>query len=117
MNFAAAPKPYSDLPADWRSPLPREDAPPESQGAREEEEEESREDQQQAEERSAAAAKVVQEAKQVTPSDAIGKKRSARRAEAPPGVEGLQTENQRRRALPLSQLKRVKPKRRYVVFA
>lgn len=35
---------------------------------------------------------------------------AARIAQSPPGIEGLQTENQRRRALPLSKLKRIKPK-------
>lgn len=58
------------------------------------------------------AAEVLQEATRVSASSSMGKKRSARIAEAPPGLEALQTENQRRRALPLSQLKRVKPKRR-----
>lgn len=59
------------------------------------------------------AAEVLQEATRVTPSIA-GKKRQMRMAEAPPGVESLQTENQRRRALPLSKLKRAKPKKRYI---
>ena len=58
------------------------------------------------------AAEVLQEATRVSASSGVGKKRSARIAEAPPGLEALQTENQRRRALPLSQLKRIKPKRR-----
>lgn len=56
------------------------------------------------------AAEVLQEATRVTPSN-VGK-RLQRMAEAPPGVESLQTENQRRRALPLSKLKRAKPKKR-----
>lgn len=58
------------------------------------------------------AAEVLQSTTRVSASSAVGKKRSARIAEAPPGLEALQTENQRRRALPLSQLKRIKPKRR-----
>lgn len=61
------------------------------------------------------AAEVLQEATRVTPSNAGGGMRLKQRmAEAPPGVESLQTENQRRRALPLSKLKRAKPKKRCV---
>lgn len=52
-------------------------------------------------------AEVLQEATRVTP-----KRLQGRMAQAPPGLESLQTENQRRRALPLSKLKRVKPKKR-----
>lgn len=57
------------------------------------------------------AAEALQEATRVTPSS-VGMKRQQRMAEAPPGVESLQTENQRRRTLPLSKLKRAKPKKR-----
>lgn len=58
-------------------------------------------------------AEVLQQATRVTASSTAGSRRLQQRmAEAPPGVESFQTENQRRRALPLSQLKRAKPKRR-----
>ena len=49
-------------------------------------------------------AEVLQQATRVSPG--------RRLAQAPPGVESFQTENQRRRTLPLSQLKRAKPKKR-----
>lgn len=54
-------------------------------------------------------AEVLQQATRVTPSNTPGGRRLA---QAPPGVESFQTENQRRRTLPLSQLKRAKPKKR-----
>lgn len=49
-------------------------------------------------------------------SSAVGKRRATKTPEAPPDLDTLQlqTENQRRRALPLSRLKRVKPKKRWV---
>lgn len=58
-------------------------------------------------------AEVLQQATRVTPSSTAGGRKLERRmAQAPPGVESFQTENQRRRTLPLSQLKRAKPKKR-----
>lgn len=118
--------PYSDLPADWRAPLPPREFKP-KKGATDEdgegqeggEETEGKEmSPRQGNAESVAdglrtPAEVLQQATRVTASSTAGSRRLQQRmAEAPPGVESFQTENQRRRALPLSQLKRAKPKRR-----
>ncbi len=110
-----AASPYSDLPADWRAPLPpREFKPKKGEGATEEEGEGrgggEGDETPAGQDGLRTPAEVLQEATRVTPS---GKRRMAQ-AQAPPGVESFQTENQRRRALPLSQLKRAKPKKRCV---
>lgn len=127
-----APTPYSQFPADWRAPLPKERPPTSAEAetaaavaavaAAELELQEKQAGRggggsadtppRSEDDGLRTAAEVLQEATRVSASSGVGKKRSARIAEAPPGLEALQTENQRRRALPLSQLKRIKPKRR-----
>ncbi|CBJ26107.1 expressed unknown protein [Ectocarpus siliculosus] len=99
--------PYSELPADWRAPLPPREFKP-KKGETQEEEGVEGEGVGGAEgDGLRTPAEVLQEATRVTP-----KRMQGRMAQAPPGLESLQTENQRRRALPLSKLKRVKPKKR-----
>lgn len=122
--------PFSDLPADWRAPLPPREFKPKKGPTNEDGEgqqggegtEGKGKDMSPEQDISAAGsvadglrtpAEVLQQATRVTPSRTTGANRLERRmAEAPPGVESLQTENQRRRALPLSQLKRAKPRKR-----
>ncbi|CAM9685124.1 unnamed protein product [Ectocarpus fasciculatus] len=104
----AAATPYSDLPADWRAPLPPREFKPKKGETQEEEEEDGQGVGDSVEgDGLRTPAEVLQEATRVTP-----KRLQGRMAQAPPGLESLQTENQRRRALPLSKLKRVKPKKR-----
>ncbi|CAB1119030.1 unnamed protein product [Ectocarpus sp. CCAP 1310/34] len=99
--------PYSELPADWRAPLPPREFKPKKGETQEEEDEEGEGLGGTEGDGLRTPAEVLQEATRVTP-----KRMQGRRAQAPPGLESLQTENQRRRALPLSKLKRVKPKKR-----
>lgn len=107
---------YSELPADWRAPLEKvnptgdmesqvdtqkageEEGGGEGQGTRELSEVRT-------------SAQVLEEATQVTGSG-VGTRRAYRKPDQPPEVGKFQTNSQRRRNLPLSQLKRVKPKRR-----
>ncbi|CAM9927695.1 unnamed protein product [Ectocarpus sp. 12 AP-2014] len=99
--------PYSELPADWRAPLPPREFKPKKGEMQEEEDVEGEGVGGPEGDGLRTPAEVLQEATRVTP-----KKMQGRMAQAPPGLESLQTENQRRRALPLSKLKRVKPKKR-----
>eukprot|EP00752_Nemacystus_decipiens_P009897 g8830.t1 len=109
-------KPYSDLPADWRAPLPPREFKPkkgavdeDGEGQQEGEGGKANDISQGQEDGLRTPAEVLQQATRVTPSSTAGGRRLA---QAPPGVESFQTENQRRRTLPLSQLKRAKPKKR-----
>ncbi|CAM9571856.1 unnamed protein product [Ectocarpus sp. 4 AP-2014] len=99
--------PYSELPADWRAPLPPREFKPKKGETQEEEDVEGEGVGGPDGDGLRTPAEVLQEATRVTPKRVQG-----RMAQAPPGLESLQTENQRRRALPLSKLKRVKPKKR-----
>ncbi|CAM9155661.1 unnamed protein product [Ectocarpus sp. 6 AP-2014] len=99
--------PYSELPADWRAPLPPREFKPKKGETQEEEGVEGEGGGGAEGDGLRTPAEVLQEATRVTP-----KRMQGRMAQAPPGLESLQTENQRRRALPLSKLKRVKPKKR-----
>lgn len=59
------------------------------------------------------AAQVLEEVKPVTKGGGgSGMRRPINKADAPPDIGRFQTNSQRRRNLPLSKLKRVKPKRR-----
>lgn len=117
VSSKVVPAPYSELPTDWRSPLQGGNAVPEAESEREEgvEEEQQRAAPPSREDASVRTpAQVLQDATRVTPSAAMSVARlGVRTMPSPPGIDSsLQTENQRRRALPLSKLKRVKPKRK-----
>eukprot|EP00903_Cladosiphon_okamuranus_P013923 g12950.t2 len=109
--------PYSDLPADWRAPVPPRAPRPKKGATNEGGEGQQGGDGVEGEDMSPGSivdglrtpAEVLQQATRVNPSNKAGGRRLP---QAPPGVESFQTENQRRRTLPLSQLKRAKPKKR-----
>lgn len=122
--------PYAGFPANWRAPLPDDntpaDAQPQGTVGEDEEDEEEEEDTGSAQTLPGGedpvnslrtTSVVLEEAKRVSRSSAAeSTRRPMRTAQRPPGIESLQTESQRRRALPLSKLKRVKPKRRRFVL-
>lgn len=57
------------------------------------------------------SAQVLEEVQRVGTVE-VGGRRTLRKPDAPPDIGRFQTDSQRRRSLPLSKLKRVKPKRR-----
>lgn len=114
----AAATPYSELPANWRAPLQREDPVKKGTEAAETQAEQpgDRTDGTRSEifnvRTSAQVLEELERVPSVAPGDGFSARRAIRKPDPPPDIGRFQTNSQRRRNLPLSKLKRVKPKKR-----